>query len=391
MWSAYERLGSLHHYDSHMADTDNSGIPQRLPRWWPRAVVLFWAGALGALAFRHVFHKLSPFFILLLVSLFIALAIEPGVNKLEARGWRRGRATISIILAIIVLSLSFLGVVGTLVGQQVADLLKNSSTYVNDTVKFVNDTFNANIDPAQVNAKIADPNGPVQEFIRSQQDNVFDLSVQALGVLFQSFTVLLFSFYLVADGPRLRRSICARLNPDLQRRVLDTWNLAITKTGGYLYSRLLLAALSALFHWVALQALGTPAPIAMALWVGLVSQFLPVIGTYIAGVLPVLLTFLDSPGRALVVIGIIAVYQQVENYLFAPRITARTMELHAALAFGSALVGGAVLGPIGAILGLPAAAMIQGIMAAEGERHEVIDDPLVKVTEKKKRTKKPKP
>jgi hypothetical protein len=50
-----------------------------------------------------------------------------------------------------------------------------------------------------------------------------------------------------------------------------------------------------------------------------------------------------------------------------------------------------VLGPIGAILGLPAAAMIQGIMAAEGERHEVIDDPLVKVTEKKKRTKKPKP
>ncbi|NBU38126.1 MAG: AI-2E family transporter [Actinobacteria bacterium] len=139
-----------------------------------------------------------------------------------------------------------------------------------------------------------------------------------------------------------------------------------------------------------LQALGTPAPIAMALWVGLVSQFLPVIGTYIAGVLPVLLTFLDSPGRALVVVIIIAVYQQVENYLFAPRITARTMELHAALAFGSALVGGAVLGPVGAILGLPAAAMIQGVLAAEGERHEVIDDPLVKVVEKKKPTKRQK-
>ena len=311
-------------------------------------------------------------------------------NKLEARGWKRGRATISIILAIIVLSLAFLGVVGTLVGQQVADLLKNSSTYVNDTVKFVNDTFNANIDPAQVNAKIADPTGPVQQFIRSQQDNVFSLSVQALGALFQSFTVLLFSFYLVADGPKLRRAICSRLRPERQRRVLDTWDLAITKTGGYLYSRLLLAALSALFHWVALQALGTPAPIAMALWVGLVSQFLPVIGTYLAGVLPVLLTFLDSPGRALVVVVIIAVYQQVENYLFAPRITARTMELHAALAFGSALVGGAVLGPVGAILGLPAAAMIQGIVAAGGERHDVIDDPLVNVVEKKQRTRRPK-
>ena len=334
-----------------MADSAEPGLQQRMPRWWPRAVAVFWAGALAALAFRHVFHKLSSFFVLILVSLFIALAIEPGVNRLEARGWKRGRATITIILAIIVLSLAFIGVVGTLVGKQVADLLKNSGTYVNDTVKFVNDTFNTNIDPAQVNAKIADPTGPVQQFIRSQQDNVFNLSVQALGVLFQSFTVLLFSFYLVADGPRLRRSICSRLRPERQRRVLDTWNLA--------------------------------------LWVGLVSQFLPVIGTYLAGVLPVLLTFLDSPGRALVVVTIIAVYQQVENYLFAPRITARTMELHAALAFGSALVGGAVLGPVGAILGLPAAAMIQGIVAAGGERHDVIDDPLVNVVEKKQRTKRP--
>ena len=87
--------------------------------------MLFWAGALGALAFRHVFHRLSSFFILLLVSLFIALAIEPGVNKLEARGWKRGRATISIILAIIVfiVALKILGaVLGLVLGLAVAVL-----------------------------------------------------------------------------------------------------------------------------------------------------------------------------------------------------------------------------------------------------------------------------
>ena len=78
----------------------------------------------------------------------------------------------------------------------------------------------------------------------------------------------------------------------------------------------------------------------MALWVGIVSQFLPVVGTYLAGVLPLLLTFLDSPFRALVVVGFILVYQQLENYLFAPRITARTLKVHAAIAFGAAMVGG---------------------------------------------------
>ena len=113
------------------------------------------------------------------------------------------------------------------------------------------------------------------------------------------------------------------------------------------------------------QSLGTAAPVALALWVGIVSQFLPVVGTYLAGVLPVLLTFLDSPLRAAIVLIAIVVYQQVENYVFSPRITARTMEVHPALAFGAALGGAAVLGPSGAILALPAAAMAQAQTLAE--------------------------
>jgi predicted PurR-regulated permease PerM len=186
-----------------------------------------------------------------------------------------------------------------------ADVLSNSEQYVHDTVKILNDTFGSQIDAASVNERISDPKGPVQKFIDSQQDKAFNLSVQALGALFQMFTVLLFSYYLVADGPKLRRSICSRLRPDKQRQVLNAWELAITKTGGYLYSRALLAVISSFFHWIAFQAIGIPAPIAMALWVGFVSQFLPVIGTYIAGVLPLVLTFVESPVKALVVVGFI--------------------------------------------------------------------------------------
>jgi predicted PurR-regulated permease PerM len=159
--------------------------------------------------------------------------------------------------------------------------------------------------------------------------------------------------------------------------------LAITKTGGYLYSRALLAGLSAFFHWIAFQAIGAPAPIASAVWVGLVSQFLPVIGTYLAGILPVLLTFIESPVKALIVIGFIVVYQQIENYLFAPRITARTLELHPALAFGAALAGAAVMGPVGAILALPGAAMAQALVSSSGKRHAVIENPLIEGSEPK--------
>ena len=348
----------------------------RMPRWVPRAVVIFWMGFIGTLVLRFTFHRLNNFLILMLVSLFIALALEPAVNKLVALGRGRKVSTALLLLGLAFTVITFVGAVGTIVGQQLADVLSNSEQYVNDTVKILNDTFGSQIDAASVNENISDPKGPVQRFIDSQQDKAFDLSVQALGALFQMFTVLLFSYYLVADGPRLRRSICSRLRPDQQRQVLNAWELAITKTGGYLYSRALLAVISSFFHWIAFQAIGIPAPIAMALWVGFVSQFLPVIGTYIAGVLPLVLTFVDSPVKAMIVIGFIAVYQQVENYFFAPKVTARTLELHPALAFGGALVGGAVLGPVGAFLALPAVAMGQALASSWGTRHDVIDDPL---------------
>ena len=65
--------------------------------------------------------------------------------------------------------------------------------------------------------------------------------------------------------------------------------------------------------------------------------------------------------------------------------TARTLNVHPAVAFGSAILGAAVLGPIGAILGLPAAAMIQALVSSWGVRHEVIDDALLREVEKKSR------
>jgi predicted PurR-regulated permease PerM len=352
---------------------------RRMPRWVLPAVIVFWAGFLGALSVQFLWGRLSSLFVLVAISIFLSLAIEPGVNRLARRGWKRGSATALILFGVLALFLIFVVAIGTLVGSQIADLLTNSETYISDTVKTINDTFGTNIDAAEIIADFNDNDGAVQEFIRDQRDNALRLSVAALGVMLQLLSVLLFTFYLVADGPKMRRAICSRLTPARQERVLRTWELAGDKTGGYLYSRALLALFSAIFHWIVFQSLGTPAPVALALWVGIVSQFLPVVGTYLAGVLPVLLTFLDSPLKAGIVLGAIVLYQQIENYLFSPRITARTMELHPAIAFGAALGGAAVLGAVGAVLALPGAAMAQALISDWGDRHKVIKSDLVDV------------
>ncbi len=357
---------------------DDNG--RRVPSWVIRAIVIFWAGFLAVGIVRGLWERVSSLTLLLLIALFLALAIEPGVNRLGRRGWRRGRATALILFAVLLAAGVFVGAIGTLVGSQISDLLENSEIYIRDTVDAVNDTFGSELDPQEVVDYFNDENGTVQEFINSQQDNAVQLSLVALSAFLQALSVLLFTYYLVADGPRLRRTICSRLPPQRQRKVLDVWELAVNKTGGYLYSRALLALISALFHWIVFEAANIQAPIPLALWVGLVSQFLPVVGTYIAGILPVLLTFLDSPIKAVIVLGFIVVYQQLENYFFAPRITARTMELHPAVAFGAALAGYSILGAAGAILALPAAAMTQALIGEWGDRHEVVEDQLTELS-----------
>ncbi len=367
-----------------MSDIDTSSRA-RMPRWVWKAVLIFWVGWLVAIRVDTVVERLYSLFTLLLVSMFLALAIEPGVNRLAKRGWRRGTATAVFVLGVIVGFVIFIVAIAALVGQQIADLLQNSEDYVTRFVNFANDTFGTNIDASNVIAEIQDPNGAVQRFIRGQSGRVIDVSVAALGFLLQALSVALFTFYLVADGPKLRRALCSRLTPERQQRVLDTWDIAIEKTGGYLYSRALLAGLSAFSHWVVLQALGTKAPVALALWVGVVSQFLPVVGTYLAGALPVLIALIDSPGKGIAVLVFVVVYQQIENYLFVPRITARTMDLHPAVAFGAALGGAALLGPVGAVLAIPGAAMAQALLTDVGARHEVIESDLVTIEPRRRR------
>ena len=105
-------------------------------------------------------------------------------------------------------------------------------------------------------------------------------------------------------------------------------------------------------------------------------------GTYIAGVLPLVVGLLGEPVDGLWVLVTIAVYQQIENYLISPRITAHTMQIHPAVAFGSVIAGSAILGVVGALLALPAAATIQSVIGSVARRHEVSETLLSTKTQR---------
>ncbi len=352
---------------------------KQLPSWFWRAVIAIGFSVLVFIGLRSTIEKLTSLLGILFISLFLSFAIEPAVNHLADRGWRRGRATIACFVLLFGVGGVFLTVMVSLVVTQVADLVEQAPTYITDATEWANDTFGTEITSTELNTAVRDYQDDITAVATDVGGRVVSLTGSLLGLVFQGFTIALFSYYMIAQGPQMRRGVCSLLPPRRQQMVLRLWELAIEKTGGWVYSRLLLATIAAATSWLVFSILGLPSPLALALWLGLVSQFIPVVGTYLGGALPAFVALLNDPVDAIWVLAWILAYQQIENYLLSPRITGQTMNLHPAVAFGSALAGAAIFGPMGAVLALPAAAVIQAFITTYLDRHDVIDSDLTKL------------
>ncbi|MEV5915567.1 AI-2E family transporter [Streptomyces chartreusis] len=353
-----------------------TGPGARMPRWLPRSMVLtlLLVGAfqLGSWAF----HQLLGLLINILIAFFLALAIEPAVSRMAARGMRRGLAAFLVFLGLVVATSGFVTLLGSVLAEQVIKIVEDFPAYLDSVINWVNAHFNTELKRVDVQEGLL-RSAWLREYVENSATGVLDVSAQVLGGLFQLLTITLFSFYFAADGPRLRRAICSVLPPAKQAEVLRAWEIAVAKTGGYIHSRGLMALVSGVAHYIVLEALGVPYAPVLAMWVGLVSQFIPTIGTYLAGALPMLIAFTVDPWYALWVLIFVVVYQQFENYLLQPKLTARTVDIHPAVAFGSVIAGTALLGAVGALIAIPAVATLQAFLGAYVKRYDVTDDPRV--------------
>jgi predicted PurR-regulated permease PerM len=370
------------------AGRDHQAIPAQdrpeparseMPPWLPKALLLTALAVAGFIFAWWLFERLRGLLILLLLAQFLAFALEPAVNWLARRGWRRGWATGFVMLAVTVVLLGFIFAVGSVVVSQISTLADRLPSYVDSTLEWINDTFDANLSVNRIRDQLTGQSGPLGGFAARVAQNAVGFGTGLLGAIFQFFTVLLFAFYLCADGPRVRRGLLSMLPPHRQREATRAWEIAIDKTGGYIYSRLLLGLISGISHYFVLRVLGVPFALALALWIGLVSQLIPTVGTYLAAALPIIVALVTDPTDALILLIFIVIYQQIENYLLAPRITAHTLDIHPAVAFGSVIAGAAVLGGVGALLAIPFTAIVQTFVGTYIQRYEVEEHPLAEL------------
>jgi predicted PurR-regulated permease PerM len=323
-------------------------------------------------------HQARSLVTMLAISLFFALALVPGVNHFhKKRGWRRGAAVGFIyligFLALILLTLVLIPAIA----QLASDIGKSGSQWLTSLDKWTSDTFGFHI----VSAKAAsDAVVTTSEFLGQWSDKLTGVAsgavTKGVGMVFQVATIATFTFYFAADYPRLARSFLSWFKPSTQERLGWTMDKSVEEVGGYLYSRLLLTAINGLGFFAVMVAVGVPVGLAIPLSIfgGFVSEFIPNIGTYIGAAIPIALTLaLQGLVPALIVLGYALVYQQIENYWLSPHISSKTMELNGGLAFGAALAGGALFGPMGAFLALPVAALIVAFVTNYRKRsYEVV-------------------
>ncbi len=346
----------------------------------PGRLIALVAVLVASYAAVTVVVALRTVLVMLLVSFFLASAVEPAVQYLSRHGMKRNIATAVTFVGLVLVVLGVLGAfVPLIVGQldQLSQMIPGSVADANRLLQSLPFGIDLAV-PADVERRLGSVEdvlgGELQQVALGAAGSVVDVGATFIGVFIQVSTVMLVTYYLVADGPKARRVLAAPLPQERQRELLTIWELAVEKTGGYFYSRVLLAVVGAGATALFLFVLGVPSPLPLGIFVGVCSTFIPVVGTILGGFLPILVAGISNPIDALWVLIFLLVYQQLENLFIGPRIQARTMNVHPAVALVSVLVGATLLGAVGALLALPATAIIQALLSTYVRRHVLIDE-----------------
>ena len=314
---------------------------------------------------------LAGFAFNLLLAWLVAISFDPVVSWLAHKGLRRGLATTIVATSVLVLLAGFVALFGGVLATQVSELVQALPELVLNIVDWINRTFHANIDPVQLTDNLNLTSDQITNIASNLAGGIFGVLIGIVGAVFDFVTVLVFSFYFSADSPRIKRFIASWLKPTQQVTFIKIWDISVQKAGGFVISKLALATLSAIFHCGFFYIIDIPYWLPMGIFAGVVSQFIPTIGTYIGVALPALFAVFDQPIDVLWIIIFATVYQQIENYVFTPRISNRTMDINSGVALASVFIGAALFGPIGAIIGIPLAAIIIAVFEAYGQRYEI--------------------
>jgi len=344
------------------------------PKFLRKTVLIILVGIVIFQVFEWTALRLAGFLFNILLAWLLAISFDPLVTGLARRGVPRAVATTIVALGVTLGIGLFLFLFGGALAAQATALVLSVPFVVLDLVSWLNGTFDAGIDPADITANLNLTTEQIADIAGSLAGGILGVISSVFGAIFSLLTVIVFSFYFSASAPRIKRFLASWLRPDRQVVFIDVWDISVRKAGGFVISKLALASLSAAAHIGFFWIIDVPYWLPMGIFAGFVSQFIPTIGTYIGIIVPAFFAAFNDPWDVLWIVIFATIYQQIENYIFTPRISTATMDINSGVALAAVFIGAALFGPIGAIIGIPLVAIIIAVIEAYGRRYELHPD-----------------
>jgi predicted PurR-regulated permease PerM len=292
--------------------------------------------------------------ILIGLALFVAAGLDPAVNWLTRHGMRRWLAVIAVVLLV-------LAVIGGFLAAAIPPLATQTTALADQLPHYAKQLQDHSSELGKLNARYQ-LEQRLDKLIATRGTTVVTGLVGAgeivIGAVGSLFVVVVLTVYFLAGLPRIKL-FAYRLAPQSRRaRVILLGDEIFTKVGAYVLGNVATSVIAGIGTFAWMMIFRIPYPVLLGLFVALL-DLIPVIGSTIGGIIVTLVALTVSLPVALFTIGFYVAYRLAEDYLLVPRILGRAVKVPAVVSVVAVLVGGALLGIIGALVAIPAAAALR--------------------------------
>jgi len=308
----------------------------------------------------YAIYRVRGVLVLVLIAAFLAVGLDPAVRRLEKWGLKRGQGVAAIFLSMIVFLVVFALAVIPPLASQVTMFASDLPGQVNELAES-NPRLRDVIMENDIPQKLRDAVRNIPSAISGSFGSVLGVAGSVLTALFNVLTVFILTIYFMLSLSRIRAGSLRLVPKSKRERVSELVDPILEKIGGYIAGQVTVALIAGSLAFVFLAVAGVPFPVALALWVAIAS-LIPLVGATIGAIPAVVVAFFSSVTLGIVTLVYFIAYQQIENYMIAPRVMTKAVDISPAAVLLAALIGGSLMGFVGALMAIPAAASIKLIV-----------------------------
>ena len=316
------------------------------------------SGAVIAITLLQAFASASQVLVLIVISLFFAMGLNPAVLFMERRGLSRAKAVTATVSMVIGFVGVFIWIAAPLIIDQVNALISNAPQLISDlknnsTINQLNENYGI-VDTIQERVDSSIKDG---KFVISAFGGVLGVGKAVLSGALSMLTILVLTLYFLATLPTVTKGAYRLVPASRRERVTKISDAIVFRVGAFVGGQITISFFASIFIFILGFALDLPYKSALALVV-FVCGLIPLIGHFIGMTIVTLIALTVSPLIAAISLASYIIYVQFENYVLAPRVMKRALSIPGLVTIIAALIGTSLLGLVGGILAVPIAAAV---------------------------------